>query len=169
MFIVGIDPGQSGGIAFYNPKKLVAFRTPVITENFVKKEKGKAKKKTRVSMDLDEARRLLQSEPILQVYLEHVSAMPKQGVTGMFRFGQNLGQWQGLLTGLEIEYVMVRPQVWKKEMGLIGADKGDSVNLARKMFPLNETEFKYKTADEGRAEAALIAMYGWEKWREVSS
>jgi hypothetical protein len=56
---------------------------------------------------------------------------------------------------------MVTPQAWKKQAGLIKASKGASVDLARELWPDNSDDFKYKTADEGRAEAALIARYGW--------
>lgn len=165
MFTVGIDPGLKGGIAFYSPDKLLAFRTPTVDVPFVKK----GKKTTRADMDLNECRFLLTTYEIGHVFLEQVSAMPGQGVTGMFRFGQNLGQWQGLIVGLDLPYTLVRPQVWKKHSGLIGAEKGDSVELARKTWPDADKIFKYKTADEGRAEAALMAKYGWETQHEAAA
>jgi len=164
MYIVGIDPGLKGGIAFYNPTELITHRTPTVSIPFVKK----GKKTTRNDMDLVACRELLITD-VDHVFLEKVSAMPGQGVTGMFRFGQNLGQWQGILTGLGLEYTMVTPQVWKRQAGLIKAAKGDSVELARKIWPLNESDFKYKTADEGRSEAALIAKYGWDKLSEEAA
>lgn len=160
MYIVGIDPGLKGGIAYYSPDVLWAFRTPTIEVPFIKK----GKKKTRHDMDLESIRDELQLSGATHVFLEKVSAMPGQGVTGMFRFGQNLGQWQGLLVGLNLPYTMVTPQAWKKHMGLIKADKGKSVDLAREFWPEHQdTSFKYKGADEGRAEASLIAKYGWEQ------
>jgi crossover junction endodeoxyribonuclease RuvC len=165
MFIVGIDPGLKGGIAFYSPTDLFAHRTPILEIPFVKK----GKKKTRKTMKLDECRELLQRHTIIHVFLEKVSAMPGQGVTGMFRFGQNLGQWEGLLVGMELEYTMVTPQVWKRQAGLIKADKGESIILARNLWPDYGQHFKYKTADEGRAEAALIARYGWMQLNEKAA
>lgn len=156
MFIVGIDPGLKGGIAFYSPTELLALRTPTVEVPYVKK----GKKRTRFDMDLDECRKLLQSQPISHAFLEKVSAMPGQGVTGMFRFGQNLGQWQGLLAGMDIDYTLVTPQKWKRQAGLIKADKGASVELARNTWPNYPELFRFKTADEGRAEASLIALYG---------
>ena len=159
MFIAGIDPGLKGGIAFYKPGELIAHRTPVLTTDFMKA----GKKKQRSVMNLPEAKALLESVEIEHVYLELVTAMSKQGVTGMFRFGQNLGQWEGLITGLGLEFTHVRPQVWKKWGGLIKAEKNASVELAREWFPDNSKDFKYVTADEGRAEASLIAKYGWEQ------
>ena len=157
-YIVGIDPGLKGGMAFYKPDGLIAHRTPVVETPFIKK----GKKKTRQDMDLSTAAFLLREVVVKHVFLEKVSAMPHQGVTGMFRFGQNLGQWQGILVGLGLEYTMVTPQAWKKHAGLIGANKVSSVELARETWPDNASDFKFKTADEGRAEASLIAKYGWE-------
>lgn len=161
MFIVGIDPGLKGGIAYYTPTQLFAYRTPTVKVPFVKR----GKKTTRDDMDLNECRVMLQRHDIDHVFLEKVAAMPGQGVTGMFRFGQNLGQWEGLLTGMGIPYTLVRPQVWKKSCGLIKAEKGDSVIMAREAWP-DYDYFKYKTADEGRAEASLMARYGWEARHE---
>lgn len=164
MIIAGIDPGLKGGIALYYPTKLRAYRTPLVEVPYVKK----GKKRTRNDMDLDGCRDILSDSNITHVFLEKVSAMPGQGVTGMFRFGQNLGHWQGLLAGMNIPYTMVTPQAWKKQAGLIKAAKGDSVELARKLWPDTDS-FKYKTADEGRAEAALIARYGWMQLNEEAA
>lgn len=165
MYIVGIDPGLKGGIAFLSENKLLAHRTPTVSIPFVKK----GKKTTRDDMDLEKCRELLLFESVTHVFLEQVSAMPGQGVTGMFRFGQNLGQWQGLLVGMGVAYTLVRPQVWKRQAGLIGAEKGASVELARTIWPDHSDLFKYKTADEGRSEAALIARYGWYQQNEAAA
>ena len=162
MFTVGIDPGLKGGIAFYTPTALFAFRTPTVKVPYTKK----GKKTTRNDMDLNECRVILQREDITQVFLEKVSARPGQGVTSMFRFGQNLGQWQGLLTGMGIDYTLISPQVWKRAAGLIGAEKGDSIVLAKEVWTDHHDLFKYKTADEGRSEAALIARHGWNTLHE---
>ena len=158
MLICGIDPGLKGGIALYTPTSLEAFRTPTESHSYIKK----GKKTTRDEMDLCSARDILNAHRPDHVFLEHVTAMARQGVTGMFRFGQNLGQWQGLIIGLGLHVTLVRPQIWKKHHGLIGADKDASIELARTTWPDAGDTFKYKRADEGRAEAALIAMYGWE-------
>lgn len=160
-FVVGIDPGQKGGLAFYNPEKLIVFATPIKEVEFVKRVKGKSKKRTRSEMEVGEAREILKHHSVECAYLEKVAAMSKQGVTGMFRFGENFGQWQGLLSGLEIEYTMVRPQVWKKAFAL-NRDKHSSLNLARELFPNNSEDFTL-VKHEGLAEAALIAMYGWSQ------
>ena len=160
-FVIGIDPGQKGGIAFYHPKQLIVFDTPTFEIQFIKRVKNKSVKRTRTEMAMEEAREFLKSHSVECAYIEKVTAMQKQGVTGMFRFGQNFGQWEGLLCAREIEYTMVRPQVWKKAFAL-NRDKHVSLNLARELFPNNSKDFTL-VKHEGRAEAALIAMYGWSQ------
>ncbi len=164
-YVIGIDPGLSGGLAFYSTEKLIGFPTPVDTLKFIKN----GKKKTRKEMSLDRTREILIGYDgvdfqIECAYLEHVTAMPGQGVTGMFRFGQNFGQWQGILAGFGIRTVLVRPQTWKASLGLTRS-KSTSLEMAREIWPENaEESFRLKKHD-GMAEAALIAKYGYEKER----
>ena len=168
-YIIGIDPGLSGGIAFLNENELIVHPTPVYTLNFMKN----GKKSTRKEMDLDKVRELMAlfdgvSYQIECAYLEHVTAMPGQGVTSMFRFGQNLGQWQGMLGGFGIRTELVRPQTWKASLKLTRS-KTTSLEMARELWPENaEESFRLKKHD-GMAEAALIAKYGFEKERTASS
>lgn len=96
--------------------------------------------------------------------LEHVGAMPGQGVTSMFNFGANFGFIQGLLQAFGIPYELVRPQKWKKEFS-ITADKNSSIAVAQRLFPdvsLRRTE-RCRTDDDGIAEALLLAEYARRK------
>ena len=167
-YVIGVDPGLKGGIAFLSEEKLVVHPTPVIVKSFMKN----GKKKTRSEMDLDKVYQIIgeydgPSMLIDCAYLEHVSAMPGQGVTGMFRFGQNFGQWQGVLAGFGIRTVLVRPQTWKAAFGL-NRSKTTSLELAREFWPDNSDEsFRLKKHD-GLAEASLIAKYGYQAERESS-
>lgn len=167
-YVIGIDPGLKGGIAFLSWEELIVHPTPVYAINFVKN----GKKKTRNEMDLDKVRELMAlfdgvSYQIEYAYLEHVNAMPGQGVTSMFRFGQNLGQWQGLLAGFGIRTELVRPQTWKASLGLTRS-KTTSLEMARELWPENaEESFRLKKHD-GMAEAALIAKYGFDQERSTS-
>lgn len=154
-FIIGVDPGLSGGIAFYRPGELYTYVTPTNQVEFTKS----GKKKKRKIMDLDRVISILNMHPAKVAFLEEVTAMPTQGVTGMFRFGQNLGQWEGLLKSARFDVVHVRPQKWKKFIG-VTRDKQTSFERAKFLFPNNHSDFKRKTVDEGRVEAALIAYYG---------
>ena len=160
--ILGVDPGLKGGLTIYHPEFIIPLRTPVIELDFVKN----GKKAKRNIMDLKSIVNTLDSYHIAHCYLEQVNAMPGQGVTGMFRFGQNFGQWEGLLTGLGIKYTLVRPQTWKSFHNLIGNNKESSFELAKRICEKNTDDFKFKRADEGRAESTLIAIYGWEQYKD---
>ena len=74
-FVVGIDPGQKGGIAFYHPEQLIVFDTPTFEIQFIKRVKEKSVKRTRTEMAMEEARCLLKSQSIVCAYLEKVTAM----------------------------------------------------------------------------------------------
>lgn len=92
--------------------------------------------------------------------LEHVGAMPGQGVTSMFSFGENFGIIQGLLTALHIPYELVRPQKWKKVFS-ITSDKNSSVVVCKRLFPavtLRRSD-RCRVDDDGIAEALLLAEY----------
>lgn len=92
--------------------------------------------------------------------VEHVNAMPGQGVTSCFSFGQNFGFIIGLLTAFRIPYELVRPQKWKKEFGCT-SDKNTSIEVAQRLFPdvdLRRTENCRKPHD-GKAEALLLAEH----------
>lgn len=158
-FVVGIDPGFTGGIAFLNSHSLFVFDTPTYETEFVKKVKGKQVTKKRNHMDLLKVSNIINEFDVGYAFLELVSARENQGVTGMFRFGENYGQWQGILAGLNIETHLVIPQIWKKHFKLLGKEKYDSLELARELFTGNLSDFKYKK-NHGKAEAALIAKYG---------
>lgn len=158
-FVIGIDPGLTGAIAFYDGEQLFVYPTPTFTTSFIKVVNGKQKTLNRNEMDLDEARNLALSHDALCAYIELVGPMHKQGVTSTFRFGQNFGQWQGLLAGLDIKTEEVRPQDWKKWYAL-KRGKDASLALARESFPNNQPDFRLKKQD-GLAEAALIAKYGF--------
>lgn len=138
MTYIGIDPGKDGALA-------------VISES------GGVQA---VPFDPETYRSALRavSGPAI-VCLERVSAMPGQGVTSMFSFGQNFGYIQGLLEAFEIPYELVRPQKWKKAFGISG--KNQSVEVCKRLFPgvsLRRTE-RCKKDHDGMAEALLMAEY----------
>lgn len=142
MIYIGIDPGLSGALA-------------MISE-------GREAKV--VSWDPEAYRDALASVSAANEYavacLEKVSAMPGQGVTGMFNFGKNYGHIIGLLEANGISYELVRPQKWKKEFGITG-DKNRSIAVCKRLFPgvsLRRTD-RCRKDDDGMAEALLMAEY----------
>ena len=153
MLIYGIDPGFTGAVSIYDTEldSLIIHDIPV-----VKSPKGKT------LINLPELLSILnntENQPSLAA-IELVNAMPNQGVSSTFRFGQGFGQLQmGIVASkLPIEYVT--PRQWKKYFDLT-RDKGESRRLARLCFPNHAHYFK-RVKDDGRAEAALIGLYAKE-------
>ena len=145
--VAGIDPGLSGAIAILsNGQYEYVCDMPVL-----KSESGKR------YVDAVELASILCSwEPDL-VVIENVHAMPKQGVTSTFTFGESFGVIKGVVGALNYQSYLVSPKVWKKAAGLIKQDKEASRQLAIDMFgdaPLS------RKRDNGRAEALLIGYYG---------
>ena len=150
--IVGIDPGFLGAVAFLGPDGIEVHDMPVY-----KAPRGKTE------LNLHALGRLLipRSEGRNIAVIEQVAAMAKQGVSSVFRFGQGYGAVQMAVTGHGYEIHYVPPGVWKKYFGL-SSDKGVSRSLACQRFPTIAQQFA-RVKDDGRAEAALIALYGAEK------
>jgi len=135
---IGIDPGKKGAMAIMTGDS-------IITIPFDEKAYITALREFNLNV---------------RCVLEHVGAMPGQGVTSMFSFGQNFGFIQGVLQSFDIPYELVRPQKWKKEFS-ITSDKNSSIQVAHRLFPntdLRRTD-KCRTDDDGIAEALLMAEY----------
>ena len=143
----GIDPGKDGSLAILGYRE-----TPIIvpfSETEYANQLRRLSLVTRNGIDGS-----------VFCVVEHVNAMPGQGVTSCFSFGQNFGFILGLLTAYCIPYELVRPQRWKKEFGCT-SDKNTSIEVAQRMFPgvdLRRTE-KCKKPHDGIAEAPLMASY----------
>ena len=141
MIYIGIDPGKNGGIAIIDSDGVIAF--PFSEE--------------RLLIELDG----MAQEYECICYLEHVHAMPKQGVSSTFNFGMNFGFIQGVLKAYGIPYELVTPQKWKKEFSCT-SDKNTSIEVCKRLFPginLKATD-RCKKDHDGIAEALLIAEYG---------
>lgn len=163
MFYLGIDPGISGALAVLDDDAKIVdiYDTPtleVIT--------GKSKKKRVNPQSIVAELRLFKDKPIMGI-VEQVNAMPNQGVTSMFSFGRSLGVIEGVLAGCLIPYVYVSPVVWKRKMQ-INASKDGSRELAMRTWPAHSTLFARKK-DDGRAEAALLALYLFKNRNTLNS
>ena len=152
--IMGIDPGVSGAISFYFP--MVSSRIAVDDVPLAGGEINTA----------ELARLIRIHRPTLAV-IERVSAMPGQGVVSMFNFGRSYGDVRGTISALGIPLHFVTPQKWKKHFGL-SSDKEECRLRAIRMFPDVAEQFKLKK-HHGRAEAALIALYGAEVLMKVAA
>jgi len=154
MLYLGIDPGFTGAIACHDGDTggLVVLDMPILVAKSGKKEIDHVALFDSLTPP-DDGRRVI-------AYLEQVHSMPKQGLSSTFRFGQGYGALQMALLAHRTSTVDVTPQKWKKHFGL-QRDKGASRGLATQRFPAYAHLFK-RVKDDGRAEAALIALYAKE-------
>ena len=90
--------------------------------------------------------------------VEQVNAMPGQGVTSMFNFGQTFGAIKGICAALGLPIFLVRPAKWKKHFELINSSKDASRTKAIEMYP-SISEQLSKKKDVNKSDAILIARY----------
>jgi crossover junction endodeoxyribonuclease RuvC len=137
---IGIDPGQSGGVA-------------LIWEGEFVDKNNQVKKMPETEADLSELFLFLKEQPSPHVYIEKVHSMPAQGVASSFKFGYNFGLLIGMLAASKLPYTYVTPQKWQKAMGcMTKGDKNVSKRKAQELFP--DQKITHAVAD-----ALLIAEY----------
>jgi crossover junction endodeoxyribonuclease RuvC len=148
--IAGIDPGQTGAIAFVGNNKVVAvYDMPTMERLHGKGKMVNASELTSIIMDC---------KPDIAM-IEAVSALPKQGVTSSFRFGESFGVLFGVLGALQVPVKLVTPQKWKKRAGLICKEKDAARTMAIMQHPEIADQLTRKK-DCGRADAIMIAKHG---------
>ena len=153
MKIVGIDPGLSGAIAIIEDNKVVGiFDMPVMAE-------GKKNKRQLNSAQLvNIIRENTASRDEVAVIVEQVNAMPGQGVTSMFNFGQTFGAIKGVCAALNLPIFFVRPSKWKKYFELINSSKDSSRTKVIEMYPSLSNQLS-KKKDVNKSDAILIARF----------
>ena len=157
MLIIGIDPGISGSICFFEDGKIIeVIEMPVMTE-------GKKNKKQVNGAQLynEFLKRIDNKDDDIRVVIEQVSAMPGQGVTSMFNFGQSYGILKGICSAMQLPMFFVRPAKWKKYFNLINSQKDASRTRAIEIFPYFSTQLS-KKKDSNKADAILIASFYYE-------
>ena len=100
----------------------------------------------------------------VKVVIEQVSAMPGQGVTSMFNFGQSFGILKGICSAMQLPMYFVRPAKWKKYFNLINSEKDASRTKAIEIFPYFSTQLTRKK-DSNKADAILIASFFYETYQ----
>ena len=161
MLIIGIDPGISGSICFLdNGKILDVIEMPIMTDG------KKNKKQVNGSQVYNEiTKRIKQFEKNqIRVVIEHVSAMPGQGVTSMFNFGQSFGILKGICTAMQLPMYFVRPAKWKKYFNLLNSEKDASRTRTIEIFPYFSSQLSRKK-DSNKADAILIASFYHETYK----
>ena len=155
MLIIGIDPGISGSICFFQDGKIVdVVEMPTITEG---KKNKKQVNGSQIFNEISEKIKKLDKKEI-KVVIEQVSAMPGQGVTSMFNFGQSFGILKGICSAMNLSMYFVRPVKWKKHFNLINSSKDASRTKAIEIFPYFSKNLS-KKKDANKADAILIASY----------
>jgi crossover junction endodeoxyribonuclease RuvC len=153
LIVFGIDPGVSGALSIYENKKLKeVIDMPTMSE-------GKKNKKQINAAQLSlEIKQRINGSSETAVVIEHVTAMPGQGVTSMFNFGQSFGVIKGICSALTLPIYFVRPVKWKKHFNLIGSSKDASRTKAIELFPSFSNDMT-KKKDANKADAILIGRY----------
>ena len=161
MLIIGIDPGISGSICFFkNGEILDVIEMPTMTEG------KKNKKQVNGAQIYNEIKKRISNnhDTNIRVIIEHVTAMPGQGVTSMFNFGQSFGILKGICSAMQIPMFFVRPAKWKKYFNLINSEKDASRTRAIEIFPQFSSQLS-KKKDSNKADAILIASFYYETYK----
>lgn len=144
--ILGIDVGMNGALSFYDGKELLVYDMPTFERN-----------KTR-RLDCLSLHGIMSLHKPHHVFIEQVNAFG-MGVTSAYSFGWSCGAIEGVVASLQIPFTYVTPQKWKKEMQC-PKNKDSSRMRASQLLPQHAHNWDLKKHD-GRAESALIALYGY--------
>ena len=158
MLIIGIDTGISGSICFFKNGEIKdVIDMPIMTEG------KKNKKQVNGSQIFNEISKRIKEidRKDIKVVIEQVSAMPGQGVTSMFNFGQSFGILKGICSAMRLPMYFVRPLKWKKYFNLINSEKDASRTRAIEIFPYFSSNLS-KKKDSNKADAILIASFYYE-------
>ena len=162
MLIIGIDPGISGAICFFEDGEVKdIIDMPVMAEG------KKNKRQINGSQTYNEIYLRTKNFPKkdISVVVEQVSAMPGQGVTSMFNFGQSFGVIKGICSAMQLSIYFVRPAKWKKYFKLINSEKDASRTKAIEIFPYFSSNLA-KKKDSNKADSILIASYYYETYKQ---
>ena len=162
MLIIGIDPGISGSICFLEDGKVIdVIEMPTMADG--KKNKRQVNGSQIYNEILKKLNNSKKNET--KVIIEHVSAMPGQGVTSMFNFGQSFGILKGICSAMQLPMYFVRPAKWKKYFNLINSEKDASRTRAIEIFPYFSSHLS-KKKDSNKADAILIASFYYETYKK---
>ena len=162
MLIIGIDPGISGSICFFEDGKILdVINMPTMTNG------KKNKNQVNGSQIYNEISKRIKKtgDQNTRVVREQVSAMPGQGVTSMFNFGQSFGILKGICSAMHLPVYYVRPAKWKKYFNLINSEKDASRTRAIEIFPYFSSQLS-KKKDNNKADAILIASFFHETYQK---
>ena len=161
MIIIGIDPGISGAICFFEDGKVTDI---VEMPNMAEGKKNKRQVNgAQIYNEISSRIKNFNKEDI-KVVIEQVSAMPGQGVTSMFNFGQSFGVLKGICSAMQLSTYFIRPVKWKKYFNLINSEKDASRTKAIQIFPYISSKLS-KKKDVNKADAILLASFFFETFQ----
>ena len=163
MLVIGIDPGISGAICFFEGgqvKEIIDM--PTMADG--KKNKRQINGPQTYNEIYSRIKKVSKND--ITVVIEQVSAMPGQGVTSMFNFGQSFGVLKGICSAMQLSMQFVRPAKWKKYFGLIKAEKDASRTKVIEIFPYISSQLSRKK-DSNKADAILIASFFYNTYKNA--
>ena len=163
MIIIGIDPGIAGAICFFSNGNVIdVIDMPTMAEG---KKNKKQVNGRQIFNEIKFVKNKFLNEDI-EVVVEQVSAMPGQGVTSMFNFGQSFGVLKGICSAMQLSMYFVRPAKWKKYFGLIKTEKDASRTKVIEIFPYISSQLS-KKKDSNKADAILIASFFYNTYKKA--
>ena len=161
MLIIAIDPGISGSLCFFEEGKIIDI---IEMPNMAAGKKNKRQVNgAQIYNEISLRIKNFQKDDI-KVVIEQVSAMPGQGVTSMFNFGQSFGVLKGICSAMQLPMYFVRPAKWKKYFNLINTKKDASRTKAIEIFPYISAQLS-KKKDSNKADAILLASFFFETYQ----
>ena len=161
MLIIAIDPGISGSLCFFEEGKIIDI---IEMPNMASGKKNKRQVNgAQIYNEISLRIKNFQKDDI-KVVIEQVSAMPGQGVTSMFNFGQSFGVLKGVCSAMQLPMYFVRPAKWKKYFNLINSKKDASRTKAIEIFPYISAQLS-KKKDSNKADAILLASFFFETYQ----
>lgn len=148
--VLGIDVGMYGAFAFYDGDELLIYDAPIVERNKTKR------------IDCLRLNDIIRLNKPAHAYVEQVNAFG-MGASGAYNFGWSCGVVEAVLCAHQVPYTYVTPQVWKKAMSC-PKDKDASRMRASQLLPSHAHNWERKK-DDGRAEAALLALLAYEKYK----
>lgn len=154
MIVVGVDPGINGAWAAIKDGKLIALdELPTAGDGTKRMISG--------TLFAGRLEFLAEQEGTIdRIVVERVGAMPGQGVSSMFRFGFACGVIEGVAGGLCLPVQYVAPAVWRRHFALPPGKEASRFRAIHEWPDIASLAFRRK-ADHGKAEAALIALWGY--------
>ena len=163
MLVIGIDPGISGAICFFEEGQIKEIiDMPTMADG--KKNKRQINGPQTYNEIYSRIKKVSKND--ITVVIEQVSAMPGQGVTSMFNFGQSFGVLKGICSAMQLSMQFVRPAKWKKYFGLIKAEKDASRTKVIEIFPYISSQLSRKK-DSNKADAILIASFFYNTYKKA--